>query len=170
MKEIKIIVDGNEITAQISEENLNALLPKPKRTGFERAREGEDFWHIGISSEVPICQKELNTGIDFDLWDMGNYYSDREVAQWCGEADLLMRRIRRFAAFRNVDEKNNGYGFILTRCEDRQFRALRVEDVHRVPFTPVFYTYEIAKEAIDLFGYELEKIYNACPSCIFIQS
>ena len=110
MKEIKIIVDGNEITAQISEENLNALLPKPKRTGFERARKGEDFWHIGISSEVPICERELNTEIDCDLWDMGNYYSDREVAQWCREADLLMRRIRRFAAFRNVDEKNNGYG------------------------------------------------------------
>lgn len=166
MKEIKIIVDGEEIPLNISEENLKTLISQSKLTGFERVSLRDPYYIVSSSSNKALIVCEKNDHEDARNWDNVNYYSDKCVANWCGKADFLMRKIRRFTTVKNAGVRNDGYGFILIRCEDRRFRVLRVEDGHRIPFTPVFYSHKTAKEAIDFFGDELEELYDNCPAYI----
>ena len=96
MKEIKIIIDGKEISAQIDDAVRQQLLQPVKKTGYERVNSGEKFY-------LPVNDSSINTyhddysGVDDILYNVANYYSDKTVAENNARADKLMRQLRRFA-------------------------------------------------------------------------
>lgn len=163
MKEIKIIVDGKEITAQVSEEVLKTLLPELTLTGFERSNRKEEYYRALVSGGIVRCF-ETQSGIDAKQWEDADYYSNKSVAEWCAKADNLMRRIRRYAALQNAQVPPEFRGsYVLW------FRAggtLGITKEPRYPFTPMFYSIEAAKAARDVFGKELNELYSSCPAYI----
>lgn len=163
MKEIKIIVDGNEITAQISEENLKVLLSEPTLTGFERSDRNGEYYRALVSGGICRCF-ETRTGADTKQWEDADYYSNKSVAEWCAKADNLMRRIRRYAALQNIQvppESRSSYALWI-----RGNGTLGITKEPRYPFTPMFYSIEAAKAARDVFGKELNELYSSCPAYI----
>lgn len=97
MKEAQLIVDGKTINITISDEELTKLqTSKPKKTGYERATEGEKYWAIDelVSAESDF---ESDNTYNDELYKNANYFSDVIVANNMARAQLLWNRIHKRA-------------------------------------------------------------------------
>ncbi len=91
----KLILNGKEIKVELSEEQLESLLPQ-KKTGYERVAKGEVYYKI----EGDTCSMftERNSIIDdCHYYKKANYFTDETLAKNIIRANILMRQLRRFA-------------------------------------------------------------------------
>lgn len=92
----KLLIDNKEFAVEISDEELEKLKNKAvKKTGYERVVYNERYY-----SYRGLCVTSFIEGQnskDDNLYDSGEYYSDITVAENNLRADMLMRRLRRFA-------------------------------------------------------------------------
>ena len=96
-KKAKLIIDGKEIEVEITQEQLDKLCPPKKKTGYERTKKNEKFYFISaFDSEAHryIEKMDVETG---RLYLIGNYHSNKTLAENNARADKLMRQLRRFA-------------------------------------------------------------------------
>ena len=104
MKTAKLIIDGKEIEIQINEEQLKQLCAQKKKTGYERAEFGKNYWRVNDDGFPSISITEGKGHHDTVLYDTANYYSDKIVAENNARADRLMRQLRRFAVERREEK------------------------------------------------------------------
>ena len=92
----KLIIEGREFDLEILDEELQKLVSKSKKTGYERVGKGEKFFAANHFGQCLECVGS-GTGIEEAMYDIGNYYSDKTVADNNIRADNLMRQLRRFS-------------------------------------------------------------------------
>lgn len=95
MKATLKLEDGREIAVDVSEETLKQIEKPAKKTGYEKVEDGELHYLVGDDGKV--YEFSTHHTYDMDAYDRGNYYSDKTIAENNARADILMRKLRRFA-------------------------------------------------------------------------
>lgn len=96
MKKAKLIIDSKEIEVEITQEQLDKLCQKKKKTGYERVETKQTYYVVFGDSSVESVTESCGTFED-SHYIAANYYSDKTVAENNARADRLMRQLRRFA-------------------------------------------------------------------------
>lgn len=155
MKTAKLIIDGNEIEVQLTDEQVEELTASEKVTGFERA---DSYLYIDSEGDVGLGYDEDDINSDCH-YAVANYYTDNALAQWCRRSDNLTRRMRRWAAEHNpkpiylYDAEPQWYltWDIKTKTVEAYF------NINSIDFGRAFFkTRELAEAAIEEFGDEIK--------------
>ena len=152
----KLIVEGKEFDIEINDPELVKLVKPPKKTGYERADKGNNYFYI-VDADVCPMDEDYAAG-DNDSYEVANYYSDRTVAKNNARADKLMRQMRRFA----VEHRENELDWKPSICKYRiqynwKLKQLEVDsnDVCQVCGVIYFDSRKTANLAIEAFHDEL---------------
>jgi hypothetical protein len=156
----KLIVEGREFELEILDEELQKLVSEHKvHTGYERARNHAKFF---CASHLGQCLECIDNGEEVysQIYNSGNYYSDKHIAENNTRADNLMRQLRRFS----VEHRNDEFNW----CDSEQGKwsifydavngaTLDAWDVYTSrEFNSVYFdSYKTAKFAIETFHDEL---------------
>ena len=160
MKTAKLIIDGKEIEVQLSDEQVEELTTSKKVTGFERAKVGERYELVTMFGDINFNYEE-ESGNDNAFYITANYYTDKELAEWCKRSDTLTRRMRRWAAEHNTEPVNLDDGYFNSEwCIAWDIRTKKVEPYNyctAIEYGEIYFnTKEIAKAAIEEFGDEIK--------------
>jgi hypothetical protein len=154
----KLIINGKEIEVMISSEELKKLTFQ-KKTGYEQVPDEEPYYYISDDGMVEDgC--EYTCSADEPRYNIGNYYSDKTVAENNARADRIMRKLRRFAVEHRKNEinwrneKQEKYGIQYYNIEYEELEVVETSEV-RHPFSIYFDSKEAAELAIDAFHDEL---------------
>ena len=93
----KLIVDGKEFPIEIQDPELQKLLTPQKKTGYERVDAGHKYWIQNIKGDVCWATESICSTGNNEFYDSANYHSDETIAKNNARADMLMRKLRRFA-------------------------------------------------------------------------
>lgn len=131
---------------------------KPK-TGYESLGTGETYYLVDVDDEITTMK--YDSRLDRDCYDVGNYYSDKVIAENNARADRLLRQLRQWQALNDKpisqsDWEDNGknkwcilYSYGAEKLYVDYFHYIRLHNV--IYFT----TKEKAEEAIEVFKDEL---------------
>lgn len=159
--QVTISANGKNIKAEISEEQakiLGLVEEKPK-TGYESLGTGETYYLVNVDDEITTMK--YNSRLDRDCYDVGNYYSDKVIAENNARADRLLRQLRQWQAANDkpitkkdwedysVTKYNIDYDYFTNRLLVSW--TTRDRKLNNVYFT----SEKIVKEAIELFKDEL---------------
>lgn len=93
-------IKGEKVPVEITGEELDRVLKMleklVKKTGYERVNKGELYYSMNNCGFVDSLE-DTNCEYEDTIFDNGNYYSDEAVAENNARADILMRKLRRFA-------------------------------------------------------------------------
>ena len=110
MKATLKLEDGREIAVDVSEETLKQIEKPVKKTGYERVKLNDIYYLANTIGEIDgLYDNSLHNDL---VYQAGNYYSDKTVAENNARADILMRNLRRFAVEhreRELDWKKNNF-------------------------------------------------------------
>lgn len=154
---VKITINGKEIEAEISQEELNKLQPaQKKKTGYEMDKQIPYPCYIDRYGEVDHI---VNTDAGLKCYETANYYSSLVVAKNNARADQLMRQLRRFAVEHREQELNwndsdQSKYFIYYKFPTSRFDIAYVNSIKRIGEI-YFDSPETAQLAIDTFHDEL---------------
>lgn len=108
--QVELKVNDKSVQAEISEEQLKkmgifeplkelGLVEDKPKTGYERGEECNDeyYYLVDVDSEVKRIKKTYST-LDRDCYDVGNYYSNKTIAENNARADRLLRQLRQWQA------------------------------------------------------------------------
>ena len=101
MRKAKLIIDGKEYDVSLTDEQVSEITKPKKKTGFERVKDGKCFWMVDSFGECKNFTESLE-GYEIKEYNTANYYSDRDLAEWCNRFDTLNRKMRRWAAEHNT--------------------------------------------------------------------
>ncbi len=155
MKTAKLIIDGNEIEVQLTDEQVEELTASEKVTGFERA---DSYLYIDSEGDVGLGYDEDDINSDCH-YAVANYYTDNALAQWCRRSDNLTRRMRRWAA------EHNPKPIYLYDAEPQWYLTWNIKtktveayfNINSIDFVKAFFkTRELAEAAIEEFGDEIK--------------
>jgi hypothetical protein len=154
----KLIVEGREFPIEIQDPELQKLLTPKKKTGYERVQNDTIYYYVDC--EGIVCDiHECSSCSDNDCYRIGNYYSDKTVAENNTRADKLMRQLRRFAVEHRESEINWGaddYKYYIRYGHDGNIGPYFETDVYGHNFGGIFFdSKESAKLAIKTFHDEL---------------
>lgn len=164
--QVTISANGKNIKAEISEEQakiLGLVEDKPK-TGYESLGTGETYYLVDVDDEITTMK--YDSRLDRDCYDVGNYYSDKVIAENNARADRLLRQLRQWQALNDKpisqsDWEDNGknkwcilYSYGAEKLYVDYFHYIRLHNV--IYFT----TKEKAEEAIEVFKDELKWYYT----------
>ncbi len=155
----KLIVEGKEFDIEILDTELQELVSKSKnKTGYERVGNGERFF---FDTHFGPCLEGADTGkrVDETMYDIGNYYSDKTIAENNIRADKLMRQLRRFA----VEHRKNEFDWNNEEQEkwsifyDANVKRLQAWDSYTSrEFNSIYFdSIETVDLVINMFGDEL---------------
>lgn len=154
----KLIVEGREFPIEIQDPELQKLLTSQKKTGYERVETDIDYYYVDATGFIENASEDSD-GFDDDVYNTANYYADKTVAQNNARADMLMRKLRRFAVEhreQEIDwnsEVQNKFS-ILYDYSDNEVAVER--DIYgRYHGIVYFDSIEIARLAIETFHDEL---------------
>ena len=105
MKGTVTLENGQVIEIEINEEQLAQMQVK-KKTGYERVEEGGTYYYVKNSGGNADYFTEAMDNFDNRVYNTANYYSDETVANNNARADMLFRRLRRFAVENRKEELN----------------------------------------------------------------
>lgn len=154
MKTAKLIINGKEYKAQLTDEQVTEIEKPKKVTGFERVEEGESCFSIDATGAI----YSRNTYFE-NLYNNANYYSNETLAEWCNRNDTLNRKMRRWAAEHNtypIDwENSESKWYIYYNCK---YEDIEIgENKENCSAERVYYQdYSTAEAAIEEFGDEIE--------------
>lgn len=113
--QVTISANGKNIKAEISEEQakiLGLVEDKPK-TGYESLGTGETYYLVDVDDEITTMK--YDSRLDRDCYDVGNYYSDKVIAENNARADRLLRRLRQWQAQNDRAVTKKDWGNSLAR-------------------------------------------------------
>ena len=154
MKEVTVIIDGEEYIARPKNEPVAEEKPK---TGYERLENGEMYFTPNKYGECDVYPED-ESPYDKKKYDAANYYNERTIAENIVRADTLMRRLRQWQALndKSVDwsdaETNKwriGYNY------DGKAFYVDLNSTYRHFGQIYFSSYAKANEAIEVFHDEL---------------
>lgn len=98
--------DGRKVLANKELAELLEKLNKPKRTGYERVDLGEEYFSEE-DGKIYSFEEDFRDSCERS-YEAANYYSDDVVAENNARADMLMRKLRRFAVEHREEELDWG--------------------------------------------------------------
>ena len=161
--QVTINANGKTVQAEISEGQLKelGLLEERSRTGYERVKKDEMYYVINTKVDSMINVKEFKDETDEQYYNIGNYYSDKTIAENNARADRLLRQLRQWQAQNDepisVEDWNNESKkkwFIIYSYSSEEMYA-EYYYFMRLPNAIYFATKEKAEEAIEVFRDEL---------------
>ena len=152
---------GKTVQVEMTEEQAKilGLVEERSRTGYERVEVEETYYLVEVDDE--ITNMKHNGQLDRDCYDVGNYYSNKTIAENNARADRLLRHLRQWQAQNDepisVEDWNNESKkkwFIIYSYSSEEMYA-EYYYIMRLPNTIYFATKEKAEEAIEVFKDEL---------------
>ena len=87
--------DGRQIAIEFIEESLKPIEKPVKKTGYERDALHNIYYLANMIGEIDSLYDD--SPHDDLIYQAGNYYSDKRIAENNARADTLLRKLRRFA-------------------------------------------------------------------------
>ena len=164
--QVELKVNDKSIQAEISEEQLKelGLIEERSRTGYERGEVEETYYLVDVDDE--ITNMKHNGQLDRDCYDVGNYYSNKTIAENNARADRLQRCLRQWQAANDKvisisDWKNdNIFKYHIEYDCFNDFPFVVYTTRFRSPNTIYFTSGEKPEEAIEVFKDELKWYYT----------
>ena len=170
--QVTINANGKTVQPEISEGQLKelglveqlkklGLLEDKPRTGYEGREECNNKKHYFVNTIDLVIEDENTVLFDQNRYDVGNYYSDKTIAENNARADRLLRQLRQWQAQNDksisVEDWEDSdkdkwcimYGYGAEELYVNWFYSVRLHNV--IYFT----TKEKAEEAIEVFKDEL---------------
>lgn len=156
---VELKANGKTVQVEMTEEQAKilGLVEERSRTGYERVEVEETYYLVEVDDE--ITNMKHNGQLDRDCYDVGNYYSNKTIAENNARADRLLRHLRQWQAQNDepisVEDWNNESKkkwFIIYSSEEMYAEYYYIM---RLPNTIYFTTKEKAEEAIEVFRDEL---------------
>lgn len=159
MKMVKMIIDNKEIEVQLTDEQVKELTTSKKVTGFERAEPSQNYYYFAIDEIGTESDERIYT--DDCCYETANYYTDKELAEWCVRSDTLTRRMRRWAAEHNtmpisLDNGELRWYIVCSTCANIKSAKVNFYFSNIEHGQVYFETQEIAEAAIKEFGDEIK--------------
>ena len=157
--QVELKANGKTVQVEMTEEQAKilGLAEERSRTGYERVEVEETYYLVDVDDE--ITNMKHNGQLDRDCYDVGNYYSNKTIAENNARADRLLRQLRQWQALNDksisVEDWNNESKkkwFIIYSSEEMYAEYYYIM---RLPNTIYFATKEKAEEAIEVFKDEL---------------
>lgn len=161
--QVTISANGKNIKAEISEEQakiLGLVEDKPK-TGYEGREECNNKKHYFVNTIDLVIEDENTVLFDQNRYDVGNFYSNKMIAENNARADRLLRQLRQWQALndRPITSKDWKDDNVLKYSVDYDYfnnmvfvtYTTRYRCLNNVYFT----SEEKAQEAIEVFKDEL---------------
>lgn len=158
MKDVKIIIDGKEYTAQMSDEQVKEIAKQERaRTGYERVDVEQTYYARDTS--VPSISFEYYNEHDNENFANGNYVNDQKLFKDRFRARVLHDRLEQWQALNDApvdwgDKKIDDRWQIYYDYLDNEINAWS-DEAQRGIGTVHFSTREKAQEAIEVFRDEL---------------
>ena len=159
--QVELKANGKTVQVEMTEEQAKilGLAEERSRTGYERVEVEETYYLVDVDDE--ITNMKHNGQLDRDCYDVGNYYSNKTIAENNARADRLLRHLRQWQAQNDepisVEDWNNESKkkwFIIYSYSSEEMYA-EYYYIMRLPNTIYFATKEKAEEAIEVFKDEL---------------
>ena len=162
MKDVKIIIDGKEYTAQMSDEQVTEIAQQERAwTGYERVAMGQTYY--AHEPTVDTCQFDNRYEYDDTRFAEGDYVNDRQLYDDRERAQILHDRLEQWQALNDepVDWGSRGLSKYLIYY-DYQDNELDTDNWADTRYIGVVYfsTKEKAQEAIGVFHDELMWYYT----------
>lgn len=95
---VELKVNDKSVQVEMTEEQAKilGLVEERSRTGYERVEVEETYYLVEVDDE--ITNMKHNGQLDRDCYDVGNYYSNKTIAENNARADRLLRQLRRWQA------------------------------------------------------------------------
>ena len=95
---VELKANGKTVQVEMTEEQAKilGLVEERRRTGYERVEVEETYYLVEADDE--ITNMKHNSQLDRDYYDVGNYYSNKTIAENNARADRLLRQLRRWQA------------------------------------------------------------------------
>lgn len=95
---VELKANGKSVQVEMTEEQAKilGLVEERSRTGYERVEVEETYYLVEVDDE--ITNMKHNGQLDRDCYDVGNYYSNKTIAENNARADRLLRQLRRWQA------------------------------------------------------------------------
>lgn len=157
----KLIIDNKEFEIEIAENELKRLEEakrEQKRTGYERKR-GDVYWYVNYNDTLE-WNSEYNSRQDDEIYETGNYYTSKKLAEDNARADRLMRQLRRFAVTHRECESgwgncNSDVFYIYYNYDTKELVWDYTESSSKDLGSIYFDSLQTALDAIDAFRDEL---------------
>ena len=96
--QVELKANGKTVQVEMTEEQAKilGLAEERSRTGYERVEVEETYYLVDVDDE--ITNMKHNGQLDRDCYDVGNYYSNKTIAENNARADRLLRQLRRWQA------------------------------------------------------------------------
>ena len=169
---VELKVNDKSVQAEIPEEQLKetvlfeqlkklGLIEDKPKTGYERREECNNKKYYFVNTIDLVIENENTVLFDQNRYDVGNYYSDKTIAENNARADRLLRQLRQWQAQNDEpisveDWEDNDkdkwcimYGYGAEELYVNWFYSVRL---HNVIY---FKSREKAEEAIEAFRDEL---------------
>ena len=95
---VELKANGKTVQVEMTEEQAKilGLVEERSRTGYERVEVEETYYLVEVDDE--ITNMKHNGQLDRDCYDVGNYYSDKTIAENNARADRLLRQLKQWQA------------------------------------------------------------------------
>lgn len=169
---VELKANGKTVQVEIPEEQLKetvlfeqlkklGLIEDKPKTGYERREECNNKKYYFVNTIDLVIEDENTVPFDQNRYDVGNFYSNKMIAENNARADRLQRCLRQWQALNDKpisqsDWEDNGkskwcimYSYGAEKLYVEYFHYIRLHNV--IYFT----TKEKAEEAIEVFKDEL---------------
>lgn len=159
---VELKANGKTVQVEMTEEQAKilGLVEERSRTGYERVEVEETYYLVEVDDE--ITNMKHNGQLDRDCYDVGNYYSNKTIAENNARADRLLRQLKQWQAQNDKaisisDWKNEGIikYFIAYNYRSSLFEIGRCSR-RREPNIIYFTTKDKVSKAVKNFRDELE--------------
>ena len=156
----KLTLEGKEFDIEIQDLEMIEMLTKQSKahkTGYEKAKDGDCYYVDDSIIGVETIMENGDT-TDRKLYNVANYYTDRTLAEDNARADMLMRRLRRFAVEvnkRRVDWDSDGYKRVICYNHDSKTLFYHNFTTTHTFGAIAFDSDESVKEAIEIYREDL---------------
>lgn len=150
----KLIVEGHEFDIEILDPKLQELVSPHRKTGYERVK-SDPYYSACRDGKIEIFTS--HNEFDNEVYESGNYYSDKNVAENNARADRLMRQLRRFAVEHRTNELdwNNHNSFKFFIAYDFGKFDIDFDITYKMHGVIYFNSRETAELAVEAFRNEL---------------
>lgn len=157
---VELKVNDKSVQVEMTEEQLKELGVIKPRTGYERRKECNNEYYL-VTAGGSVIEEKDTALFDQNCYEIGNFYSNKMIAENNARADRLLRQLRRWQAQNDKaisisDWKNDNIFkyHIEYDCFNELFfvtYAVRRRSLNNIYFT----SEEKAKEAAGVFADEL---------------
>lgn len=152
MKRIKLTIDDQEFELDVDVKQLKKITDNliVTRNGYEQSALG--FY---VSARDDVFESSNTTDGGYAVWEVGNYYSSRKLAEDCARADRLMRLLRRFSVEHRTSKLDSDHECWTIQYSRSQDSIIPHRVINRYAGAVLFDLEEHAAEAIRIYKNDL---------------